>query len=285
MQKPSVSIVIPAYNEEGQLALCLEAIARQTVKPLQVIVVDNNSTDNTAAIARTYPFVTLLGEAKQGPAYARDRGFNAARGDIIGRLDSDSIIAPNWVEHVERIFTDKGVNAVSGQMVYRNVALAWLFDAIDRRVRRYLSVKMGSYGEQFLLGSNMAIRRSAWRKVRGEVCHERRLHEDIDLACHLAGSNSGVVFRPEMIVSQDWRQAAAGPRPFLRHIWSNFWVPAYHDIKSRRYAWRVAFLVSLLYLPIHVLYKGYNPATKRFSLVQFLTYDAPVRPSPISESV
>lgn len=117
------------------------------------------------------------------------------------------------------------------------------------------------------------------------MCHERRLHEDIDLACHLAGPNSGVVFRPEMIVSQDWRQAAAGPRPFLRHVWSNFGTPAYHNVKSRRYAWRVALLVSLLYLPIHVLYKGYNPATKRFSLTRFLTDDAPVRPSPLSDVI
>ena len=285
MQKPSVSIVIPAYNEEGQLALCLDAIARQTVKPLEVIVVDNNSTDGTVAVASRYPFVNLLREPKQGPVYARDRGFNAARGEVIGRLDADSIIAPDWVETVTRIFADRLINAASGQMIYRNVAMPWLFDAIDRRVRRYLSVKMGSYGEQFLLGSNMAIRRSAWRKVRDEVCHERRLHEDIDLACHLAGPDSGVVFRPEMIVSQDWRQAAAGPRPFLRHVWSNFWVPAYHDIKSRRYAWRVALIVSLLYVPIHLLYKGYDPSAKRFSLMYLLANNSAVRPSPVSESL
>src|SRR5688572_3020117 len=95
---PTVSIVIPAYNEENHLRLCLEAVARQTVKPLEVIVVDNNSTDATAAIARSFPFVTLLSEKRQGPQPARDRGYNAAHGEIIGRLDADSIVALDWVE-------------------------------------------------------------------------------------------------------------------------------------------------------------------------------------------
>ncbi len=284
-RRPSVSIVIPAYNEEGQLTLCLNAIAKQTVRPLEVLVVDNNSTDATVAIAQRYPFVTVLREQKQGPAYARDRGFNAVRGDIIGRLDADSVIAPDWVENVHKIFEDQDIRAVSGQMTYRDVSIPELFNAIDRRVRWYLTLRMGSQGEQFLLGSNMAIRRRTWQRVKNKVCHKRHLHEDIDLAAHLAGANSGVVFRPELVVSQNWRQAAAGPRQFLHHVWSNVRVLTEHDVKSRRYARHVAVFVSLLYVPIHLLYQGYNPKTQRFSLRYFMNNTAPVRVSPVSESL
>src|SRR4051812_42172740 len=103
----NVSIVIPVYNEADQLAACLQAIARQTVRPLEVIVVDNNSTDGTAAIAKRFPFVRLLTEKKQGVVHARNTGFKATRGGIIGRIDADTILPPTWVAQVQTIFTAK----------------------------------------------------------------------------------------------------------------------------------------------------------------------------------
>lgn len=285
MPKLNVSIVIPAFNEEGQLTLCLDAIARQTVKPLEVIVVDNNSTDNTAAIARQYSFVTVLHEPRQGPVYARDRGFNAAKGEIIGRIDADSILAPDWVETLQMVFVDPEVKAVTGQPLYRNLGLAWLAIGIDKRVRRYMTKHMGALGEQFLYGSNMGIRRSVWRQVRGDVCHKQYLHEDIDLAAHLVGPNSGVVFEPRLLASVDWRQAAAGPRVFISHVWSSDPVFTEHLLKSRRYERRVALFVSCLYPIISVLYRGYNPDIKRWSLTYLLANNPSVRISPVSESL
>jgi glycosyltransferase involved in cell wall biosynthesis len=281
--KLRVSIVIPVYNEEGQLALCLDAIASQTVKPFEVIVVDNNSTDATAAIASRYPFVKVLHEPQQGPSYARDCGFNAARGDIIGRLDGDSIITPNWVEKVQEIFVAPEVRAVSGRVEYRYVGLPRLVAAIDHQVRLYMTRKMRPLGEQFLHGSNMAIRRTAWAKVAGQVCHKRYMHEDIDLAAHLAGPNAGVTFSSDLLASVDWRQAAAGPKQFLHHVWSSDPVFAEHKLMSRRYERRVALFVSLLYPIIHVLYRGYNPRTKRFSFAYLLISTTTVRPSPVTQ--
>jgi glycosyltransferase involved in cell wall biosynthesis len=279
-----VSLVIPAYNEENQLALCLDAIAQQTVKPFEVIVVDNNSTDQTAAIARRYSFVTLLHESQQGVVYARDTGYNTARGDIIGRLDGDSVIAPDWVATVQQIFADSAVRAVSGRISYRYIGLPRVVAAIDHQVRLYMTRRMSPLGEQFLYGSNMAMRRDVWLQVRGAVCHKPYLHEDIDLAAHLAGPKAHVVFSSDLKASVNWRQAAAGPKQFFYHVWSSDPVFDEHKLQSRRYEQRVAFFVSLLYVPIHLLYRGYNPHTKRFSLAYCFMKAAPVRTSPVSES-
>jgi len=60
VNEPNISIIIPAYNEERYLGRCLDAIAAQSVRPYEVIVVDNNSSDDTAKVAQRYPFVTLL---------------------------------------------------------------------------------------------------------------------------------------------------------------------------------------------------------------------------------
>src|ERR1019366_8076903 len=87
-----VSLVIPAYNEKHHIKACLDHIASQRVVPYEVIVVDNASTDKTAAIARSYDFVTLITEKRQGVVFARDTGFNLARGDIIGRIDADTLL-------------------------------------------------------------------------------------------------------------------------------------------------------------------------------------------------
>jgi glycosyltransferase involved in cell wall biosynthesis len=280
-----VSLVIPAYNEESYLVLCLDAIAAQTVRPFEVIVVDNNSTDNTAAVARRYRFVTIVRETKQGLVFARDRGFNAARGDIIGRLDCDSLISPDWVERVQQIFADTTIDAVSGQVGYVNVGLANVINALDGYIRRYMTRHMGALGEQFLYGSNMAIRRQSWQAVRSQVCHKQHLHEDIDLAAHLSQAGAKVVFDARLLALVDWRQAAAGPRQFWAHVWSNDWVFAEHELKSRRYARRVVWLVSCMYLPIHVLYRGYNPRTQRFSISYLLANTLAPRISPVSDSV
>lgn len=280
-----VSIVIPAYNEERHIKACLESIAAQTVRPFEVIVVDNNSTDRTAKIARSFPFVTLLKESRQGVVYARDAGFNAARGEVIGRIDADSIISPDWVECVQSLFADSSIDAASGQVSYRGIALPHVFDAADRVVRRYLSQRMGELGEQFLYGVNMAIRREAWQVVRTRVCHERTLHEDLDLAAHLSKCGKNVVFDMSMRASISPRQAGAGIRDFSRYVWSSPRVYKLHGMKSLRYAYYVAVFVQLFYVPINLLYKGYDPAAQRFSLGYALNNTTSARVSPISESL
>src|SRR5215218_5513436 len=109
-----VSIVVPVYNEGAQLAACLEAIAAQRSVPYEVIVVDNNSTDDTIAVAKSFNFVKLLRESRQGVVHARNRGFDAARGQIIARIDADTVLPPGWTGQVQATFQNSGVSAVSG---------------------------------------------------------------------------------------------------------------------------------------------------------------------------
>src|SRR5476651_1469584 len=80
----TLSIVIPVYNEQGYLKACLDSIAAQADLPDEVIVVDNNSTDDTAKIAKSYKFVRLLREPRHHQSFAQATGFDAARSDIIG---------------------------------------------------------------------------------------------------------------------------------------------------------------------------------------------------------
>ncbi len=286
MQTPlTLSIVIPVYNEETQLAACLEAIARQTVAPFEVIVVDNNSTDRTVEIGARFSFVTLLHEKRQGVVFARDRGFDAAHGEIIGRIDADSLLPPDWVANVRRVFADPTVDAASGLLDYRDVGLKAAFDAVDGYIRRYLARRMGRMNEQYLYGGNMALRAEAWRAVRGEVCHIRYYHEDLDLAVHLAKLKRRVIFAPAMRASIAPRQAAAGIKDYWHYAWSNPKVYVEHHMHAQRYMYPIVLFVLGLYLPIHLMYRGYDPQRQRFSWAYLFKSAPPSRVSPVAESV
>jgi len=284
-KKSRVSIVIPVYNEEDHLAACLQAIAAQTDKPYEVIVVDNNSSDATVAVAARFPFVTVLHETRQGVVFARNRGFNAAQGDIIGRTDGDSILAPDWVAQVQRTFANPSVDAASGIVTYRDIGLKHVFSSIDQLVRQYLARRMSPIDELFLYGVNMAVRREAWIHVRGKLCHARHIHEDLDLAVHMAKRRQRIVFVPTMLASISPRQASASSREFMTYVWSNPRVYAEHGMVAQRYMYPIALAVMSLYLPIKFLYRGYNPDTQRFSIMRALTVSPPVRVSPVSELI
>ena len=110
----TLSIIIPVYNEEAVLDATLRAIQRQTVMPDEVIVVDNNSSDGSVAIARRFDFVEVITEEAQGRAAARNAGFNAARSDVLGRINADVQLFPDWVERVKTNFGQDNIDALIG---------------------------------------------------------------------------------------------------------------------------------------------------------------------------
>src|ERR1044071_9784434 len=92
---PTVSVVIPAYNAERYLGEAIESVLAQTYAPLETIVVDDGSSDGTAAVARSHPGVTLISQENAGPAAARNRGFAASRGELIAFHDADDLMTPD----------------------------------------------------------------------------------------------------------------------------------------------------------------------------------------------
>ena len=93
----SVSVIIPTWNGERYLGTALDSVFAQTIQPLEVIVIDDGSTDNTADVARAYP-VHLELCTHQGAAAARNTGVTLARGDYIALLDCDDLWLPEKLE-------------------------------------------------------------------------------------------------------------------------------------------------------------------------------------------
>ncbi|HXE10130.1 MAG TPA: glycosyltransferase family 2 protein [Verrucomicrobiae bacterium] len=268
-KRQRISVVIPVYNEAEHLAACLEAIAAQTLTPYEVIVVDNNSSDETAEVARRFGFVTLLSEPRQGVVHARNRGFDAVGGDIIARIDADTVLPPEWLARVNVIFSDMGISAVSGAPHYYDFPLPALADAVDLPLRGRLARKLKD--TNFLWGANMAVRRTDWLRVRHNLCSDNRLHEDFDLGIHLQDRNLKVVYDEGLVAGVSSRRIDSRFMAFVRYTLVSPRTYARHGLRSRYHMYPTLAVCWACYLPAKLLYRAYNPETGSYSLMQLLS--------------
>lgn len=99
-----ISVIIPAYNVEQYLARCLDSVLNQTYQKLEVIVIDDGSTDGTGAIADAYaekdPRVRVVNQKNSGSSCARERGIAIAAGSYVAFVDSDDEIEPDMLERL-----------------------------------------------------------------------------------------------------------------------------------------------------------------------------------------
>ena len=115
------SIVVPAYNEAGYLGCSLTSLQDQDFAgPYEIIVVDNNSTDDTAAVAAGYG-VRVVNEPEQGVCAARQRGAEVSNGEIIVSVDADTVYPSDWLSTIDERFTaSEEIVAVAGPCRFGN---------------------------------------------------------------------------------------------------------------------------------------------------------------------
>lgn len=222
----NVSIIIPAWNEEERIADCLTNATRQTVEPHEVIVVDNKSTDRTCEIVERFqrehpqtPVTLLHQNDEQGLIPTRNFGLNAATGDVLGRVDADCMLKPDWVEIVSGIFSeDPQAMGATGPVVYYDMPGKKAGLTGDDWIRRH--TYRADDNQVLLFGSNMAVRASAWHIIAGEVCRDKEdvMHEDIDVSLHLLSHGFKTVYSQRMICGISARRMDTSFRSFHRYM-------------------------------------------------------------------
>lgn len=192
-----ISVVVPAFNEEHYLDDCLSCLFSQTRLPGEIIVVDNNSTDATCAIAKKYP-VRLIQEEMQGISYARNAGFNAAKHDIIARTDADARPPSNWIEQILDNFETQKIDALSGPICFYDSPLHKPSTKLTCAFMN--TVKIFQKGKEIMIGSNLALTSTLWKQVELMLIMDNsKVHEDIDLALRIQ-QVGGCIHRDDNLV-------------------------------------------------------------------------------------
>jgi glycosyltransferase involved in cell wall biosynthesis len=191
----TVGVVLSVYDGQDYVAEAIDSVLAQTYEPLELVVVDDGSTDDTAGVVREYddPRVTLVtNDRNRGIGFSRNRGARRVNGDLVAFIDHDDVWHPEKLRrHVERH------RASAADVVYSDVRLV---DAAGNASRSATRPDPRPPGEplvrQFLLGdrvviltpSSVTIRRAAWEAVGG--CDpEYRTFEDVELYVRLAADH------------------------------------------------------------------------------------------------
>ena len=199
----SVSLIIPVYNEENQIAACLDAIADLADAPDEVLVIDNNCSDNTISIAKKYDFVSVIKETRQGLIYARNTGFNSAKSDIYGRIDADAVLDKQWIRNVKRHFeNDKKLAGLTGPA--HSTILPFIHSKTTYGAMSYFRFVNACFRTKVMWGANMAIRATAWETVKDKVTLDDRLvHEDQDISVWIAANSGRIEQFKDVLMTTD----------------------------------------------------------------------------------
>jgi len=191
--KPSlVSVIIPTYNYGAYVSVAIESVLAQTYTHVEIIVVDDGSTDNTKEITSTYgERISYFKQKNQGVSVARNFGFSQAKGDYILFLDADDWLKPNAVQQrVHMLDRQKDYGWVYGPCSYDDIAGKDVTSNFDRYDFAYRKKRKGNLLAYLLMGelvhpSTIMLRRAVLEDVGLFKEHLKNL-EDFDLWVRVA---------------------------------------------------------------------------------------------------
>lgn len=197
---PIVSIIIPVYNDEAHVARAVESALNQTMKEVEVVVVDDGSTDNTPEVLHRYAGrIFAIRQGNGGPAAARNTGIAASRGEYLCFLDSDDSISPRKAE-IQAALLDTHPEAGLCYGAYQEIdSRDGRLISVSRTSHTILDRTSGSFPPSFLIPA--AMFRRAWLDKVGGFDEGLRRVEDFDLEYRLWAAGCRFLGHPELVFS------------------------------------------------------------------------------------
>lgn len=227
----TVSAVVVTYERPEYLERCLNHLLAQTCPPMEIIVVDSSDTRLIATlVAERFQSVQyIVCSAGRGAiATARNLGFEAARGDVIGFVDDDAFAAPDWLERLIPNYSDESVGGVGGRQIRGQPnEIEEGLDQIGRLledgtlVGNFTADPGHAVEVDHLLGANMSFRRSVIAGLSGirDGYPGPCLREETDLCLRVAASGYRLLYAPDAVVEHVAAPYAVGSRFDLRYAY------------------------------------------------------------------
>jgi glycosyltransferase involved in cell wall biosynthesis len=225
VREPLVSVIIPVYNGERHLAEAIDSVLAQEYRPLEIIVVDDGSTDGSAGIARSCADLRYIHRPNGGPAAARNTGIAASAGEFIAFLDHDDVWVPNKLTiEVEVLVTNSNLGCVMSRaelfLEDRNEWPAW--------------VALGMEGPEKLVHvqSGLVVRRDVFPHV-GVLDESYEVAEDTDWLLRASDADVGIAYMVQVLMR---RRVHGGNLSYRQDLARHFVLRAVHASIQRKRA-------------------------------------------------
>jgi len=243
-----ISVIIPTFNSEKVIAKCLTSLQKQNFKgKYEIIVVDDESKDNTAKIASKFKGVKVFKRPHRGPAVQRNFGVKKSKGDIVLFVNDDNVADKNWLKRMIEPFKDLEVAGVSGTCrTENNESLLARYVGYDIEYR-HEEMKRKKYID-FIGTFSAAYRKSVFLKVGGfDETFTQPTGEDPELSFRIAKKHK-LVFQPKAVVGA--------------YHWDT--IKKFYRKKFYRTYWRIMMYKKH---PKKMLGDSYTPAKSLLSMV------------------
>ena len=205
---PSASVIVCTHNGARTLRRCLECLARLDYGNYEVIIVDDGSTDNTAAIAAEFGF-RVISTGNRGLSSARNTGLAAARGEIVAYIDDDAFPDPHWLNYLTATFASSSHASVGGPNVPPpNDGL--VADCVANSPGGPVHVLLSDQVAEHIPGCNMAFWRSRLLEVGGFDPQFRVAGDDVDICWKIQEKGWTIGFSPAAVVWHHRRNTVRG---------------------------------------------------------------------------
>lgn len=209
---PKVSVVVCAYNAADTIGDCLTSLTQLPYPDFEVIVVDDGSTDDTAAIATRFPIARVISIPNGGLSAARNLGLSEARGEIVAYTDADVRVDPDWLTFLVQPMLDGTLVGCGGPNVVPDddpdVA-----QCVARAPGGPTQVLIDDRVAEHVPGCNMAFRREALLAIGGFNPIYVRAGDDVDICWRLQAAGGAIGFAPAALV---WHHHRATVRAYWR---------------------------------------------------------------------
>src|SRR5262245_39046291 len=204
---PRISVVVCSYNGAPTIRDCFEGLLKLEYPNFEVIVVDDGSTDATAAIAREYDF-RLISTGNRGLSNARNTGLQAATGEIVAYIDDDASPDPHWLTYLAATF--QSTHAGVGGPNIAPPGDGIVADCVANAPGGPIHVLLSDTEAEHIPGCNMAFRRAALTAIGGFDPQFRTAGDDVDVCWRLRDRGWTLGFSPGAMVWHHRRNRVRG---------------------------------------------------------------------------
>ena len=265
VNKPTVSVVIPAYNSESVIGRAISSVLKQNGVELEIIVIDDGSTDNTRReVARFKDRSRYFFQSNSGPAAARNRGLAESRGEFIAFLDSDDEWLPEYLEKtIPLLLRDENVGLAYSWAIQRN-------EYGPDKIRNWQSPSRNSWHtilwpDPLQCTPATICRRSVLEKA-GNFDTSLKTREDLDLWIRI-GEIAGITVIPEPLVVVHQSRNSYSSRHDIEQMKTDYFRIITKALKRRPELYakkqRIIMAEAFRYWGQHALYFGYNREARR----------------------